>query len=987
MKRIGTSFIAGTLCCLALQSSAQEGAIKPPDKPVVVKQSLEIAESREVATHPNAVLSTFVDDSFVSDSRKDYQIKGDVQWSPGKLTLQPKASISRSLRCGPRVKMHLKLHPPVGPRADETQEIKVVFTPASVASFGWDNIAAGVPATVTIRQKMLENKQIEVCVTAKAADSGQPNWEIWDQPWNLFRELIVERPSYVTELDIEYRFGVLTVFFAGKPVLYGQTRNQCACLQTIIVEPSLGQVEINQLGLSVSPEPKLPPFAQRLRLLEAAAADIGGMRKTNAGQDEEGEKQLRKGYELCKEILDEEHEYTRTALSHLAFNLMEQGKHGQAETLQCAALELSLGLLGEMNIGTLEVYNSLAVNLHRQAKHAQAQPLFQKSLDLCRELCGERHGTTAQMYSGLASSLFAQGRYAEARPLAQKSLELSRELHGERHPFTAKCYHNLALISHGQGRYAEGLPLIKRSFDLSRNLLGEQHLGLADEYINLASTLVKQGKYTEAQPLYQKGLDLLGEEHPFRVHGLAGLAGMMERQKQFSDAQGLYQQALDLSRKLHGEKHPDTANIYHSLALSMLSKGKPADAQPLFQKALDINREVLGEQHPSVTMNYVNIAFNLTMQGKSAEAQEILERGINSYETSRLIGATGLDRAALNISNPRLLLASLRAKTEPKEAWLTTEMTLARGLLDQQATQKSHLLPPMEFADQEKWQSELASLQAQIHYVITKSNRSDSEIMRLNALTDQRRQVEKNLAALAVQVSQRGVALPQAIQAALPNDAALLFWVDITSIAGRFQEHWGCIVRATGDPKWEQLPGTGTEDQWIQADTELPAKLRETLAGNTTVSEIAALAHQLRAQRLAPLEKHLAGVKTLYVVPVNEMAGIPVEALTSDYTVSYIPSGTFLTRLKDLPKLTGEALFALADPIFTDPAEKPKEPASLPPGGLLVSFVAPGGFAEQAGLKAGDVLLKYGDTDLADINKLNAAMAKSATAKTIPVTI
>jgi hypothetical protein len=58
---------------------------------------------------------------------------------------------------------------------------------------------------------------------------------------------------------------------------------------------------------------------------------------------------------------------------------------------------------------------------------------------------------------------------------------------------------------------------------------------------------------------------------------------------------------------------------------------------------------------------------------------------------------------------------------------------------------------------------------------------------------------------------------------------------------------------------------------------------------NSAKADADGLARELYAQRLAPLAKHLAGVKTLYVARVNEMAGVPIEVLTDDYTVSYVP--------------------------------------------------------------------------------------------------
>src|SRR5439155_21392213 len=103
-------------------------------------------------------------------------------------------------------------------------------------------------------------------------------------------------------------------------------------------------------------------------------------------------------------------------------------------------------------------------------------------------------------------------------------------------------------------------------------------------------------------------------------------------------------------------------------------------------------------------------------------------------------------------------------------------------------------------------------------------------------------------------------------------------------------------------------------------------------------AETEVLARKLHAQRLAPLAKHLIGVKRLFVAPVNAMAGIPIEALTDQYTVSYTPSGTFLARLKDRARPRSAGVLAVGDPLFP-PLKEAKQAVALPPGGLLITQV------------------------------------------------
>jgi hypothetical protein len=104
-------------------------------------------------------------------------------------------------------------------------------------------------------------------------------------------------------------------------------------------------------------------------------------------------------------------------------------------------------------------------------------------------------------------------------------------------------------------------------------------------------------------------------------------------------------------------------------------------------------------------------------------------------------------------------------------------------------------------------------------------------------------------------------------------------------------------------------------------------------------------------------------VTRLVVVPVGHMAGIPVEALTDRYLVSYAPSGSVFARLRQKHRALAEpTLLAVGDPAFALPAAGP--PQEPPDHGLYLSLVLPGGSASRAGLRAGDVLLRYAGTRL-----------------------
>jgi CHAT domain-containing protein len=197
-------------------------------------------------------------------------------------------------------------------------------------------------------------------------------------------------------------------------------------------------------------------------------------------------------------------------------------------------------------------------------------------------------------------------------------------------------------------------------------------------------------------------------------------------------------------------------------------------------------------------------------------------------------------------------------------------------------------------------------------------------------------------------------------------------WIDLPPPAGPKAadpngEHWAFLLRHSGPPACVRLRGSGPAGAWSEGDTALPARLRTAL--QSPRGDWKELSQRLRQQRLEPLEKLLAAgkdqpaVRRLLVLPSPALAGVPVEAFADGDTVSYTLSGTLNAHLHQQSRPTTRDMLVLADPVFVAPtaAEKPRP---LPPGGVLVTTVAPGGSGARGGLKSNDVLLRYAGQEL-----------------------
>jgi tetratricopeptide (TPR) repeat protein/CHAT domain-containing protein len=638
-----------------------------------------------------------------------------------------------------------------------------------------------------------------------------------------------------------------------------------------------------------------------------------------------------KALDLRLELLGEKHATTAESFNSLAHCLDSQGKYVEAQALYQKALSLDRELLGENHRSTLTIYNNLANVLERQGKYRDAEPIYRKILDLRRDLFGERHVDTARSYDNLGSNLTQQKKYIDAQPLLEKALNLRRELLGEKHLDTAATYNSLGVNLIYQAKWAEASAAHQKALDIRLEALGEKHVVTTASYHNLAMCLRGQGRYADAHPLFEKALGLyrklLGGKHPHTAGAYHNLAFSLVDQGQYTDAQPLFEKALDIRRQVLGEKHPETAASYSSLAYNLSRQGKYAASQSYYQQGLDISRELLGDRHPQTAADFANLAVNLVGQAKYAEALPVLVEAAAGYEAvrSKLAGRVigrALDRAVVGrAESPYPLLAATAARlNSPTAAWTAAETELARGFNDEIAIRRGLKLSDEEQKRQTALTSRLEEIQVRTEQLLTLTNSNPAEREELAGVRAERLRLEAELAELAVAFSRREVAGLSQVQAAIPLDTALILWVDVAD-GLRVNEHWGCVIRQTGEPYWQALAGSGPDGNWTDGDSALPGELERTLASpSMAAAQVEVLSQKLFAQRLAPLVRHLDGVARLYVAGVDKMSGVPVDVLTRDFMVSYVPSGTFLSRLPQKYSGDGKTLLAVGDP-----AVKPAE--------------------------------------------------------------
>ncbi|MEZ6150061.1 MAG: hypothetical protein R3C09_08050 [Pirellulaceae bacterium] len=151
-------------------------------------QEASTAEKPGTDELPDLQLHEVWRDDFSKDTRKMYQIEGDVSWEQGKFTLSAGAAITRKINCGSWVKMDLKLSTI---KPGQTAELRV-----------WFVFDRALPCYVSLRRFIETPDRLTVAIVNFIQQNGKP-------VDFLVREVVLHVNDDV--LQIEYRNGPVKV--------------------------------------------------------------------------------------------------------------------------------------------------------------------------------------------------------------------------------------------------------------------------------------------------------------------------------------------------------------------------------------------------------------------------------------------------------------------------------------------------------------------------------------------------------------------------------------------------------------------------------------------------------------------------------------------------------------------------------------------------------------------------------------------------------
>jgi CHAT domain-containing protein/tetratricopeptide (TPR) repeat protein len=689
-----------------------------------------------------------------------------------------------------------------------------------------------------------------------------------------------------------------------------------------------------------------------------------------------------------------------------------------------------------------------------QGRYGEAASVLRRILRVYRRHLGDEYRPVATTMNFLAGRLRELGDYASAEALYRESLAIRRELWGDLHPDLAYTVGNLGSILGNTGDYAGAEVLCRQEVAMWCAVFGRQSSHAARAIQTLGELLAAKGDNLGAERCHREAVAILRKLPGYELtiaHGLGQLGDLLLERGDHAGAEQLHREAVAICSKSVGSEHPLMAASRWGLAKVLHAEGDYAGAERLYREAHAVQCRMLGDEHPAVVETRGSLAKLLQDKGDYAAAESVWVDAAESFEAARRRASLeGLRRVhfSCKVSPLAPLAACLARNGKRVPAWVRLEANMARGVLDELSARLSRPLEPEERDREEGLLGQVAKLDERISASLSVDDSTGEAAAGADTLRWRRNSLLAELARFEADMAAKyGVAAGEVyelgrIQEVLPLDVALLAWADVKGDSHAVDpngEHWACVVTHLGEPVWVKLPDSGDGGTWTEADNELPNRVREVLGeGATGVEEEASpeLLQRLYSQRLAAVEPHLAGVRRLIILPAGWMAGIPVEALTDKYAISYAPSATMYAWLKEgrrsrlrqdysagvapatkakgyvgqaqvegprskdepqTPSVPGEAgeripLLALGDPVFGEPVESDTTLPEPPDHGVMLAMVMDGSNAARGGVQSGDVLLSYGDDALGSADELGPAIQRAAegtedSSRSIPVRV
>jgi CHAT domain-containing protein/Tfp pilus assembly protein PilF len=616
-----------------------------------------------------------------------------------------------------------------------------------------------------------------------------------------------------------------------------------------------------------------------------------------------------------------------------------------ARSLFERALSLSEAVRGPDDAFVAIVTFDLAGNALEMHDDARARSLYESAITTFDRLWGADHPYPAMARSRLALLQQRAGQGRQAEQLLRQALATIERSLGPEHPWFVRCLVTLANFRDDAGDTQEAEAINRRGLAILERIHQTGTMLDATLLNNLANLRRQRNDYAAAEDLFRRSLAigerLQGPETYFVSTALQNLGIVARERKDYAAALTYYGRALAIRERIVGPDHPDLASLLNNMANVFHATGDGAMALETHFHALRLWEKAVGPYARGTLVSVGNIARTYASEGDIGNALVFQRRADAILETQMSIGlATGSERQKLafvrSVSERTDRTMSLhlnQAPADPDAASLAALVLLQRKGRVQDAMTDVFAAVRQRVADpgDQVLMDRLNEATAQLARLVL--NRADTPTppvggQSLAQVEARKEQLEATLSEHSAEFrAQMGPVTLEAVQAAMPEDAALLEFAvyrPFDPTAERNAEAYGpahyaaYVVRKHATPIGVDLGAVAGIDRLI-------GRFRNATRDPGVDAKADARALDERVMR--PLRASLDGARRLLISPDGDLNFVPFEALVDAngrylierYTTSYLTSGRDLLRLR-LPRAIPGRPVIVADPLFGEPA-------------------------------------------------------------------
>ena len=640
------------------------------------------------------------------------------------------------------------------------------------------------------------------------------------------------------------------------------------------------------------------------------------------------------------------------ALRVSASRLDTQGQFAQA----CAQLEravtLAESVFGADAVQVADVMAQLAGVYRRLPDNPQSEALYLRALAIMDRTRGPSHPTTAMVRSLMAVLYEHMGQRSKSEALLRDAFAVFEKTVGAEHPWYVNALVTLGNVRNEAGDLDEaervelrGKAILEKNDDTASS----QYASFLN---NLGEIARQKGDFARAQELLERGLVLTESLQGMNGYSVAitlqNLGIVARERKDYEAADGYYRRALAIRESTAGPDHPDVAQHLTNLANIYRATGDYARSLETNQRALHIWEQAAGPYQPALLLSIGNMARTYAASGDIANAIAQQRRADAILEKQLALNlAIGSERQKLAFMSgawertERTISLHLElAPDNADAAALATLVLLQRkgrvldAMADTYASFRQHVTATRDRDLLDQLKATIGDL-AQLALSAPDPSHGEGQRQAIQAIELRKERIEAELSehSAEIRANVQPVTL-EAVQAALPDDAALLEFAVFRPFdpnAERNAEayappHYAAyVVRKNTPPIGRDLGPAKPIDDAIEA---LRGALRD-----PERTDLVERARVVDEQVMRPLRASLGRATRLLISPDGALNLVPIEALIDEngrylierYSTSYLTSGRDLLRMQ-VKRAPWTPPVVIADPLFGEPRLADRRP-------------------------------------------------------------